>query len=58
MRKFMYAAVSAVLDSGVGAVTVASATPQVSAQRQQTTFTCAYFQNPTVELVWSHVCHF
>ena len=59
MRKFMYAAVTAALASSIGAVTlVTSATPQVTAQQEQTTFTCAYFQNPTVELVWSHVCHF
>ena len=59
MRKFLFAALSAVFASGIAAATVAaSAAPQVAAQNQQTTFTCAQFQNPTVEFVWSHVCHF
>ena len=59
MRKFLVAAMSVAVAGGIGAATVvASAAPQVSAQNEQTTFTCAYFQNPTVELVWSKACHF
>ena len=55
MRKLLFAALTVVLGSGMGIATSASATPQAS---PQVNFTCAYFQNPTVELVWSHVCHF
>ena len=59
MRKVLFAALSAIIASGIGAATVVTAAaPQVSAQHEQATFTCAYFQNPTVELVWSKVCHF
>ena len=55
MRKLLAAAISIVFASGLGVATAASAAPQAASQ---SSFTCMYFQNPTVELVWSHVCHF
>jgi hypothetical protein len=55
MRKLLFTALSATLASGIGVATAASATPAPTAQQQ---FTCMVFQNPTVELVWSKVCHF
>jgi hypothetical protein len=55
MRKLLFAFLTLVLSTGIGFATTASAAPHALAQ---TTFTCAQFQNPTVELVWSHVCHF
>jgi hypothetical protein len=55
MRRLLVTAVTVVLGSGIGIATTASAAPQASSQES---FTCMYFQNPTVELVWSHVCHF
>ncbi|HET6910629.1 MAG TPA: hypothetical protein VFH54_14940 [Mycobacteriales bacterium] len=55
MRRLLFAVLTVVLGSGIGIATTASAAPQASSQ---VNFTCAYFQNPTVELVWSHVCHF
>ena len=55
MRKLLAAALTLVLGTGIGVATAASAAPQAASQ---TSFTCMYFQNPTVELVWSHVCHF
>ena len=54
MRRLLFAALSATLASGIGLATTASAAPQPAAQG----FTCAVWQNPTVELVWSKVCHF
>jgi hypothetical protein len=59
MRRLIFAALSMTLASGIGAATVASAAPQLgSAQHGSTQATCMYFQNPTVETVWSKVCHF
>ena len=55
MRKLLFAALTAVLGTGIGFAGTASAAPHASAP---TSFTCMYFQDPTVELVWSHVCHF
>ena len=55
MRKLLAAAISLVFASGLAVATTASAAPQAASQ---SSFTCMYFQNPTVELVWSHVCHF
>ena len=55
MPKLLASLLTLVLGTGIGVATAASAAPQASAQ---TSFTCMYFQNPTVELVWSHVCHF
>jgi len=55
MRKLLFTALTLVLGTGIGVVTAASAAPQAASQ---TSFTCAHFQDPTVELVWSHVCHF
>jgi ABC-type glycerol-3-phosphate transport system substrate-binding protein len=54
MRKLL-AVLALVLTTGIAFAGTASAAPQASAQ---TTFTCVHFQDPTVELVWSHVCHF
>ena len=55
MRKLLAAAISLVFATGLGVATAASAAPQAASQ---TSFTCSHFQDPTVELVWSHVCHF
>lgn len=55
MRKLLLAALALVLGVGIGLAGSASAAPRASTQAS---FTCMYFQNPTVELVWSHVCHF
>lgn len=55
MRRVLVAIVSAALTAGVGVATTASATPQAASEQG---FTCMYFQNPTVEAVWSKVCHF
>ena len=55
MRKLLVAAVTLLFAGGVGFASTASATPQAAAT---TSFTCMHFQDPTVELVWSHVCHF
>ena len=44
-----------VLLAGIGLTGAASASTDTSAQ---TSFTCAHFQDPTVEFVWSHVCRF
>ena len=55
MRKLIFVLLTVVLGTGIGVATSASAAPQAGAQ---SAFTCMYFQNPTVELVWSHVCHF
>ena len=55
MRKLLFAALSATLATGIGWATSAAAAPQASSQTQ---FTCSHFQDPTVELVWSHVCRF
>ncbi len=54
MRRLLFAALSATLASGIGVVTAASAAPAPTAGP----VTCVLFQNPTVELVWSKVCHF
>jgi hypothetical protein len=54
MRRVLVAIVSAALAAGFGFATTASAAPQPSAAQ----FTCMYFQNPTVETIWSKVCHF
>jgi len=55
MRKLLCAAISLVFATGVGVATAASAAPQAASQ---SSFTCMHFQDPTVQLVWSHVCHF
>jgi hypothetical protein len=54
MRRMLFAVLSATLASGIGFATTASAAPHSSSAQ----FTCMYFQNPTVEAVWSKVCHF
>jgi len=51
MRKLLIV-LTIVLTAGVASAGTASATPQASA------FTCSHFTDPTVEFVWSHVCHF
>lgn len=55
MRKLLLTAMTLVLGTGIGFASTASAAPTASSQVR---FTCAKFQDPTVELVWSHVCHF
>jgi len=55
MRKLIATALTLVLGTGIGVATAASAAPQAASQ---TSFTCMHFQDPTVQLVWSHVCHF
>ena len=50
MRKLL-AVLTVVVAAGIGFAGPASAAPQ-------TEFTCSHFQDPTVEFVWSHVCHF
>lgn len=55
MRKLLFAALSATLATGIGFASTASAAP---APRAHTEATCVLIQNPTVEYVWSHVCHF
>jgi hypothetical protein len=55
MRKLLLTVLALVSATGIGFATTASAAPRASAQA---TPTCAYFQDPTVEFVWSHVCHF
>lgn len=55
MRKLLATVLTVVLGAGIGVATAASAAPQAASQ---TTFTCMHFQDPTVELVWSHACHF
>ena len=55
MRKLLFAVLSVTLATGIGVATSAAAAPQASSQQQ---FTCMHFQDPTVQLVWSHVCHF
>ena len=47
MRKLL-TLLALVLATGIGFATTASASPT----------TCTHFQDPTVELVWSHACHF
>lgn len=54
MRRLLFATLAATMASGVGFATTASAAPQPASA----SFTCMVFQNPTVELVWSKVCHF
>ena len=54
MRKLL-TVLAVVLTTGIAFATTASAAPQPSAQ---TAYTCAHFQDPTVEFVWSHVCRF
>ena len=59
MRKLMFAALTLVLGTGIGFAGSASASTQASTQvTTGTSFTCMHFQDPTVQLVWSHVCHF
>jgi hypothetical protein len=55
MPKLLLSALTLVFATGVGLATTASAAPQASTQQS---FTCMHFQYPTVQLVWSHVCHF
>lgn len=55
MRKLLVTVLTMAIGTGTAFMTAASVAPQASAQP---TFTCAHFQDPTVELVWSHVCHF
>jgi hypothetical protein len=59
MRRLLFAVLSATLTAGVGFATTASAAPQAATPHSTSAqFTCMYFQNPTVEAVWSKVCHF
>lgn len=55
MRRLLITALSLLVAGGVGVATSASAAPHAATQ---TSFTCSHFQDPTVEFVWSHVCHF
>ena len=55
MRKLLATAIAAMFATGLVAATGASASTTAASQVQ---FTCAHFQDPTVELVWSHVCRF
>jgi len=55
MRKLLAAAIAATLAAGIAVATGASASTAAAPTQQ---FTCAHFQDPTVELVWSHVCRF
>jgi hypothetical protein len=50
LRKLLIVLTVAVTAS-IGFAGTASAAPT-------TAFTCSQFQDPTVEFVWSHVCHF
>jgi len=54
MRRLLFAAIAATFTAGIGLASAASASPEASS----TQFTCVHFSDPTVELVWSHVCHF
>ena len=54
MRRLLFAALAATLGSGIGLATTASAAPAPTAGPA----TCMVWQNPTIELVWSKVCHF
>jgi len=54
MRRLLLAAIALTLGSGIGVATTASAAPQ----HGSTQATCMHFNDPTVELVWSKVCHF
>ena len=55
MRRLLFAALSMTLASGIGFATTASAASHSTARTEAT---CLYIQNPTVEYVWSKVCHF
>lgn len=55
MRRLLFIALTLVLGTAIGFAGSASAATHASAR---TSFTCSHFQDPTVELVWSHVCHF
>jgi hypothetical protein len=55
MRKLLFAALSMTMASGIGFATSASAS---APQHGSTQATCLYISNPTVEYVWSKVCHF
>ena len=55
MRKLLAAAIAATFATGVAVATSAAASTEAAPQAQ---FTCTHFQDPTVELVWSHVCRF
>ena len=57
MRKLLAALVTALVATGIGVAGAASAAPPAH-RAAQTGFTCSHFQDPTVEYVWSHVCHF
>jgi hypothetical protein len=50
MRKLLIV-LTVALTASLGFAGTASAAPT-------TDFTCSHFQDPTVEFVWSHVCHF
>lgn len=54
MRRLLFAALAATMASGIGFATTASAAPEATSAG----FTCMHFNDPTVELVWSKVCHF
>ena len=55
MRKLLAITLALVSATGIGFATTASAAPEAAAPAA---FTCSHFQDPTVELVWSHVCRF
>ena len=57
MRKLVLAALSAAVATGITFAGAASAAPTHAASTQ-TPATCVVWTNPTVEYVWSHVCHF
>ena len=54
MRKFLLAALALVVLAGLGFAGSASAALRATTSPA----TCVVFQNPTVEFVWSHICHF
>jgi hypothetical protein len=55
VRKFLFAALSMTLASGIGLATNAAAATHPTSHTEAT---CLYISNPTVEYVWSKVCHF
>jgi len=58
MRRLLFAALSATLASGIGVATAATASTAATAAPTAGPTTCLYISNPTVEYVWSKVCHF
>ena len=58
MRRLLFAALSATLASGIGVATAATVSTAAASAPAAGPATCLYIQNPTVEYVWSKVCHF